>query len=345
MCTIGKHGIWLLAIGCLLLAACSSDSSTEPKSGGTLTVYPFAATYHDAAYASRAISAGFNEFTPVHDLSLGLFIVPASGPVAGYDYTTVHPIRFSGEAWHSYTVVENNTDYLVFGYMPMQNPISVTMNPVTGGYQMVFANIDGAVTDDISFVVGVKDMIGDLLQGSFQYTGQEGNNQVRLLMDHLFASVNFKFSLDAEYANLRSIKLKSLTLKSTVQVVNAIVTLTPNIADTDPVASVSFTKTDGESSTKFFENSTGEVLAANEITNFSCCFAPIAGNRLTLVSTYDVYDRHGNLIRENCTATNDLPVLNETRGQRVTFNMKVIPTYLYMLSEPDLDNPTIRVDS
>ena len=72
-------------------------------------------------------------------------------------------------------------------------------------------------------------------------------------------------------------------------------------------------------------------------------FAPGLSSNLTLVSTYDVYDSKDNLIRQNCTATNKLPNLEAIRGQRVLLNMTVNPTYLYVLSDPDLDNPTITI--
>ena len=57
-----------------------------------------------------------------------------------------------------------------------------------------------------------------------------------------------------------------------------------------------------------------------------------------------LYDSKGNLIRQDCTATNKLPDLSAVRGQRVLLNMTVNPTYLYVLSEPDLDNPTIKIN-
>ena len=64
-----------------------------------------------------------------------------------------------------------------------------------------------------------------------------------------------------------------------------------------------------------------------------------------MVTTYDVYDRKGNLIRENSEATNKLPNLAAVRGQKVQVNLTVNPTYLYVLSDPDLDNPTITIDN
>jgi hypothetical protein len=63
-------------------------------------------------------------------------------------------------------------------------------------------------------------------------------------------------------------------------------------------------------------------------------------------TTYNVYDRKGNLIRKDCKAKNvlNLPTGGLTRGQKYTFNLTVNPTYLYVLSDPDLDNPTITVN-
>ena len=84
--------------------------------------------------------------------------------------------------------------------------------------------------------------------------------------------------------------------------------------------------------------------------------APIGMTEFTLVSQYDVYDTKGNLIRENQTAANKIninqifstqliTVTEFERGTRYTLKLKVNPTYLYMLSEPDLDNPTVEVGS
>ena len=58
-----------------------------------------------------------------------------------------------------------------------------------------------------------------------------------------------------------------------------------------------------------------------------------------------VYDRKGNLIRKGCEATNKIPDLEASRGQRVQLNLTVNPTYLYVLSDPDLDNPTVKVEN
>ncbi len=76
---------------------------------------------------------------------------------------------------------------------------------------------------------------------------------------------------------------------------------------------------------------------------------------LSLICTYDVYaydainNKIGSRVREDCVAVNDLSVLaglaSLTRGKRTTINLTVEPTYLYRLSDDEIDNPGIKVGS
>ena len=110
----------------------------------------------------------------------------------------------------------------------------------------------------------------------------------------------------------------------------AVVTYTP-VTGTTPSAAT------------FFEHREGlDISVASEtIKGYTCCFSLVNSQKLTLVSTYDVYDRKGNLIRQDCTSTNTLPSLENLeakRGDLLTLNLNVNPTYLYQLSDQDLDN-------
>ena len=70
------------------------------------------------------------------------------------------------------------------------------------------------------------------------------------------------------------------------------------------------------------------------------------GSTLSIESTYDIYDKDGNLIEANRKAVNNLATVlsNISRGKKVNLDLKVIPTYLYILSDNELDNPTIVVE-
>ena len=166
-------------------------------------------------------------------------------------------------------------------------------------------------------------------------------------MDHVYASVCFTMAIDEEYAALRSIKIKKMELRSTQNTTTATITLTPNNTGADPVQSVTYSSATGSScSATFFESKVGDELTTfdtDKAKEYTCCFLPGLSNALTLVTTYDVYDRKGNKIDER-TASNKLPALTALRGDRVTINLTVAPTYLGVLSDPDFDNPTITIN-
>lgn len=341
-CITGKYG-WLLAISCWLLAvSCSSDSSGEQQrsTGSPLQIMPYIAAYQsNDALSRRAVSAGYTAYTPAHDIVIGLYVLKNGEPVDN----TVKLISYSNHDWHSQTTVENGVSYTIYGFMPKKEPISSSITQNAGNVVLTLSNVDAVSPDDICFITGVKDSDGDLDQGQFGYTGKTSDNFIRLLLDHLFASVKFNFTVDTDYSQLRTIKLKSLKLTTSSAPMTAAITLTPNTTGAYP-ATVEYTTSVGTSTpATFFESEDGEQIPTTT-TNFVCCFAPSASSTLSLVTIYDVYDSKGNLIREDCEATNKLPDLEAQRGCQVTLNLKVAPTYLYQLSEPDLDNPTITIN-
>lgn len=337
-CITGKY-YWLLAVGCWLLTACSSEDSEERKDS-TLKLVPYAAVYQsNDARSHRAVSAGYSEFDSDHDLAIGLYVLPENPQ-------TVKLFRYSNGEWHSQAKVVSGNSYRIYGYMPKKDPIAMTVTEQGNGtVDLEFSGVDAVMFDDICFVAGVKDMEGNLFQGQFGYQAQPEENWIRVLMDHLYAAIKFNISVDAEYNTLRTIKLKSLTL-STTALQDIKLTLTPNGDDIDPVSNIVYTPKEGTATATFFEDETGLELDENVSATVSDCFCYFVSERsnaLDLLCTYDVYDKKGNKIRENCTATNKLPNLAANRGQFVTINLTVAPTYLYQLSEPDLDNPTILI--
>ena len=106
-----------------------------------------------------------------------------------------------------------------------------------------------------------------------------------------------------------------------------------------------------------FESTDGMTLGTSYSTYISH-FVPKDVTTFVLESTYDVYDKNiseghpeGNLVRQGCKSVNTIKLSNlisgqtETRrGARYTINMTIQPTYIYVLSEPDLDDPTVVVE-
>lgn len=229
---------------------------------------------------------------------------------------------------------------------------------------------DGHFTDENSnskYDEGVDTRTDRLRMGDFAYHtnptkgGEEGDaesNFVFLLFDHLYAALSVNIRVYGEYANLRTIKLKSLQLSTmededvSLDKTNITVSLEANDGSTSPIKSITYEPTGAplSESVEFWSSASGEPLTT-DYQPFTGHFMPENVTTLILTSVYDVYDTKGNLIRENCKATNTLVLKNlfsgqtkTLRGSKYTVNMTIQPTYLYMLSEPDLDNPTMVIN-
>lgn len=269
-----------------------------------------------------------------------------------------------------------NKNYHIFGFMPAEDAGKVTIVPLpivpeggttpiasyNNGATMTITGLNALTPADISIIVGVKgttDNTSDISDvgiqlGDFTYECSDGNHDsyVYLLLDHLYSGLHIKFSIGTDYSKLRTIKVTKLTMKAeaennqTVATVNASVTVRQLTAEeraagTSPLSVVFANNATTESiePTALYQGEERELTTTPQ--NFLACFAPNSNRKFVLETTYNVYDKKGNLIRENCTAKNTVVVNTMTPGQIYTLNITVVPTYLYMLSEPDLDNPTV----
>ena len=306
--------ILLIAVAVLLNACSSGDSGAQPDPTDDkpvqkeIQVMTYASQFAETALSRRATLTGFSAYTPDKTTNMGIYmLLPA-------DWATPkeEKIIYTNK-WHAYFTISN-------------------IKPIT--------------TDDICIITGVKAADEGLKEGQFSWYWPIGddNYKIYILMDHLYAAVLFRLKIDAEYASLRTIKLKTMTLSTDNGSVNATITLTHNNTGASPISNVNFAASGSSDAVLVFNSDAGTALDKDTPVDINACFAPTLSNNLTIVTTYDVYDRKGNLIRENSTATNKLPDLAAVRGQKVQVNLTVNPTYLYVLSEPDLDNPTIKIN-
>ena len=159
--------------------------------------------------------------------------------------------------------------------------------------------------------------------------------------------------IGTKYNELRDIYLKKMELQSAKTVSQAVVTLTANTAGTNPITDVRFTSSDKAQANTVYDygtdaSTTQGLKLTTDGTPFVSYCAPITGmgSHLKLICTYDVYNRKGTKVRENCVAENslaDLSGLTIERGKKSVINLTVEPTYLYQLSEDELDNPGIKI--
>ena len=268
--------------------------------------------------------------------------------------------------------------YYLYGYLPKESVTgSVTIAPKgdatqANGYAqgavMTFNNLDAILPKDICVFVGVKgygkgegnigipDMSSRL--GVFSYNPDNEGDNIFLLVEHLYAGMKFNFRLDADYSKLRKIKVKKVRLipkgATVVDKVRITVTIAANGDGRDPIAaavggSVDYTSTSNTSATpvSIFDDEQLLTTTYQPFFGYICPADNTSGNKtFTLETTYDVYDTDDNLIREDETALNAITLTGDmAAGQMHIVNITVQPTYLYVLSDPDLDNPTFQISS
>jgi hypothetical protein len=233
---------------------------------------------------------------------------------------------------------------------------------------MTLENVPTVMPHDLCVVIGAKEGSdkehdNGLRRGDFEFRSSADvkGNFVFLLFDHLYAALRVRMTIHEDYTKLRKIKLKSLQLstqageETTKKKTDITVKLEANDGSASPITEIAYDQPAKyeliKGGLEFWSSEDGEELKSDVYTECLGHFMPSGITTLILTSVYDVYDRKGNLIRKDCKATNTI-VLQELltgqekteRGKRYTINLIVKPTYLYMLSEPDLDNPTVKVE-
>ena len=353
----------LLLIG-VLLAACSDDSDRDDGETDVvqLVAYSQGMTDLEPVAATRGIPAGYHEYTGPS--SIGVYstsadVAPSSVRTFSYDADQ--------HQWKSLVSTKLGVDYYIYGYMPASSVIHCAISKREGtdmdfskGAVLTFSDLPPVLSEDFCVVTGVQQLATketevSLTPGIFSFTGRStDNNFACLMLDHLYSCVKFRFLVNTDYDKLRTIKLKKVELKTTQQVSYPLTVTMKAGANYEVAWGTATGLTNDYVSLPVSEG--GVILSATEAKEVDGYFAPKTdvANNLVLQCTYDVYDKNvttehpeGNLIRHNCVAVNKLPATKLTveTNKRTVLTLTVNPTYLYMLSDPDLDNPTITISN
>lgn len=342
---------WLMGLLLLwgsLVTGCSEQSEPDVPKGKPLQINSL----------TRSSSVQLTE-------GVRILIAPLllDGTEAQAGYVTYAGKVGGKDTWNSGVYVDLDEKYWIYGYMPSSvvGNYSISANLSNGsvvGANLTLNGVTALSSEDLCVVIGVGDgeAAADVVRGNFSYNpsvGENGEiNGISLLMDHLYAAANFQMKIDPEYNKLRTIKLKRMALKCHAankgDKVN--VTITFRNGQENPISSITTTDVPSNQTAELvlFEDAAGiELQEETSIIDVTRNLIPSFATSLSLVSTYDVYDKKGNRIRENCQATNNLSLVlgGITRGQIRPVVLTVKPTYLYMLSEPDLENPTLDVNN
>ena len=361
-------------IGLVGLMGCSKDAVEElggaEGEGMPVEVKGYVADFDENQLVTRSWTpASPYQLYGESDKSIGIaFTQNGKGPLKG------HFFKSSGK-WRTNIKdgdIKAETYYYLYGYVPHLSGMKFEITDRVGantnysaGAKISLTDVPAIMPSDLCVTIGAKhgsnaETPAGLRAGDFAYKGGSTTteNYVFLLFEHLYASLRVQMRVHGDYNALRTIKLKSLRLKTQAgettsnTKTNIVIDLKANDVAENPIQSIAYTpagETISEAPT-FWSSTAGEQLTT-DYTEHSAHFMPLNITTFVLTSVYDVYDKQGNLLRKDCMVTNtmqlsDLLTGQETtrRGSRYTIKMTIKPTYLYMLSEPDLDSPTVTVE-
>jgi len=385
---IGLMGLIGL-MGCSKDEVPSGGSNGEPAGTALVEVASYVRWYDEAYGANRAHEA--NKVNRAWAIPSGYVAYEGGEQSIGIAFTQdgVDPTTSmignffkSGGKWRTSINEIPTGTYQLYGYIPYQTAINYSItdyNGANGAYStgaiMTLQNVPTVMPNDLCVVIGAKhgydrehdgnnDGTNRLRMGDFSFTAKQGTDSkdyVFLLFDHLYAALRIRMRVHDDYAALRTIKLKSLQLntqagnETTKKRTDITIKLRATDGSVSPIQEITYGQPATpypaiEGGLEFWSDDAGHELTT-DLQPFIGHFMPRGITKLILTSTYDVYDTKGNLIRQDCKATNTM-VLQDLltgqtvteRGKRYTIDMTIQPTYLYMLSEPDLDNPTVKVE-
>lgn len=288
-------------------------------------------------------------------------------------------LKASTGNWRSSVDLEAGNTYYLYGIIPFTDNADAAIAPPTGknysdGAVLTLRGMPSITPSDVCVVVGAKNGIDEdndngLTTGQFACSATSSGSFIYLLFDHIYSAMRLRMMVDEEYNALRTIRLKELKLVAYTsdgtslvkKKTDIVITLGKTDNGSSPIESITFTP-DGTSEDVdeplYTTPEDGDgLLLTTTATNFLGSFVPQGITKFEVTSSYDVYDKdtsrnpNGNLIRQNCTATNTLDIsdifhLQERteKGWMYSITMVVAPTYLYVLSDPDLDSPTVRFE-
>ena len=358
------------------LVSCQRDDIVDRN---LVTLYPVVESNIETTVLTRALT-GYSAYNSGSRQTIRAYAV-------NHDYTPGNEIAtglFSPSAdggWRSTLEVEADKSYYVYSYTSLPGATDYSLNftnqddvNLTFKGLNIISNTDPLVSTAAAGAFLVKNPDSSaypeqLTEGSFsigevETPANDKSTKVFLAMKHLFAKATLSFKVDPTYNELRTIKVKQVTVSTTAggtlpgdHKINFkkntdIAQLVKD--ETTSVSNASQTSVDilrGESSTVTFDDPDAKdcvTLVPDSFIEFGWfTFLPatyLGGNNpsLSITVTYDVYDKSNPAVplRQDQTATNGNILSKLTSGgaagNNYRINLTVNPTYLIVLSDTDV---------
>ena len=374
---IGTGFVLLLA---LLLVACTADDANDQKASERQLHLSLASSIYqsDGAKTNRALPTGYEELNVATAFPSGKDMLAFIANSTNTSEVLIRRMEYTGDWQQNISVTDYTNPYCIYGFVPISDDTSdnASISLLSGktsyadGVTLTIRNLKPLTTSDPCVIVGAKKWgtsfdDTDIKLGAFDYTFDKNSthDKIGMLLDHLYAKFKFKIAVDANYGALRIVKVKKMTLEvldandKVVKAVTATVNIVANTTGSNPVSSIAFTRTAGEiTPLTLYDNATSPLeleTTAKDVTTRPC-LAPYDQVRFQLTTDYEVYDKP--------TDTNANPHLLKTHtgvktkftaaissdkkypGYEHTITITVNPTYLQVLSDDDLDTPTININ-
>lgn len=318
-----------ICLALLTLVSCQQDDVyTGPCSVN------FRAYMQEERVVSRA-NDGYADIDASHpSFTAGLFV---HASYEGNNYVTPSTLVWDSEAGTLTTSLKlEQGNYTFYGYMPYSNDATFEAD----GRIMTLPGLAGMSASNAMVIKPVSKTIGN---GTTQV-------DVNLEMDHLMARVTPYFYInDAEYAKLRTIKIKKVEFIHPNKAYTATVDYATNGSDTHTTVWTS--GDDIASEVTIYEETKSPVALeqgkANAIAHSTCYFCPemeISG--LGMRVTYDVFDAKGNLTRLDAVAENSIKKISGKLTEATNYKLYIplVPSYLYALSDGDMDSDALVIE-
>ena len=366
-----------LAVTALVLFSCQNDSLEMETDSNMVTIYPVINRAIETTIQTRALEGNYTKDTigmqsfSANAIAYGL----KANSTNEYEHKTAFDQQGAfapvSSGWRSTLKCEQGYRYYIYSYsriLPSQNNPEfsyVSESDVT----LTFNGLDILSTTDplvcVAAAAAIRpDSTPDLKKGSF-YIGeipatlQSGKSfKAFLAYDHLYSKATLSFHIDPTYNQLRKVYIRDVQIKvakgtlSGEHVYNFYeysqgLKLATNKAYTGDTVSVDlFDGPTAKLQPTQDQNGNDYIELTTSLQEFGYYyFLPLNPTpSMFLEVTYDILDLKGNVVRENQTARNNnlFAAINQNQGKAAAgtnYNVKVLvsPTYLYQLSDGDLE--------
>ncbi len=224
-------------------------------------------------------------------------------------------------------------DYWVYGYMPWRDNATLDR---TGDIATMTIPALPAISSMEAMVIKPQ---------LLQVESTDATKNIALEMDHLSAKIVPCFYLDTAYAAMRSIKIKKVEFLLADATTH---TATVTYDNTVPDYAVAFTDdtTPGDKVAVAYPTATYDALTTTKYEQpYGACY--VCPNQsltnLKVRVTYDVMDKQGEVTRPDAVVENKIKRFATplTAGTEYRLAIRIVPTYLYALSDNDEESVLI----